>query len=156
MRGAGRSGGTLPYIERIVSMAGTKLDTVSLAQLKAELARRRKNLPKLLRQRTKLAKALKDVDRQIAVATGAADITVARLVARGRRQRSGRPPRPGSLKAIMLAAMGKKALTVSEAVQAAIDGGYKSQSKNFRLLVNQTLLNEPEFRKVERGKYAAK
>ncbi|MCY2925779.1 MAG: hypothetical protein NT031_10125 [Planctomycetota bacterium] len=137
-------------------MAGTKLGNVSLSQLKAELSRRRKALPKLLRQRAKLAKALKAVERQIADATGDSDIAVARLAVRGRKPRTGRDPRPGSLKAIMLAAMGKKkALTVSEAVQAAIDGGYKSQSKNFRLLVNQTLLNEPEFRKVERGKYAA-
>jgi hypothetical protein len=141
-------------------MPGTKLARVSLLQLKAELARRQKTLPKLARRRAKLVKALAAIDQQIAAACGekapARGGRIARLGARGRKRRSGRPPRPGSLKATILAAMGaKKALSVPEAVQAAIDGGYKSQSKNFRLLVNQTLLNEPEFRKVSRGKYAA-
>ena len=142
-------------------MPRTKLAGVSLLQLKAELARRQKALPKLARQRAKLVKALAAIDAQLAAAAGAEAPArggrVAKVAVRGRKRRSGRPPRPGSLKAIILAAMGpKKALSVPEAVQAAIDGGYKSQSKNFRLLVNQTLLNEPEFRKVARGKYAAR
>ncbi|MEI7836695.1 MAG: hypothetical protein WCK05_09830 [Planctomycetota bacterium] len=119
--------------------------------------RRQKSLPILARQRAKLVRALNAIDRQIATAAGQDAPVAARTAMRGDRQRSGRPPRPGSLKATILAAMGgKKTLSVQEAVQAAIDSGYKSQSKDFRLLVNQTLLNEPEFRKVARGKYAAK
>ncbi|MCY2929329.1 MAG: hypothetical protein NTV86_07500 [Planctomycetota bacterium] len=142
-------------------MPKMKLANVSLLQLKAELARRQKALPKLARQRAKLLKALAAVEAEMAQVAGAEGpvrvARVAKAAPAGRKHRTGRPPRPGSLKAIILAAMGpKKALSVPEAVQAAIDGGYKSQSKNFRLLVNQTLLNEPEFRKVSRGKYAAR
>lgn len=142
-------------------MPRTKLATVSLLQLKAELARRQKALPKLARRRAKLLKALAAIEAEMATVAGVeAPARVARVARKrvaGRKHRTGRPPRPGSLKAIILAAMGaKKALSVPEAVQAAIDGGYKSLSKNFRLLVNQTLLNEPEFRKVARGKYAAR
>jgi hypothetical protein len=43
---------------------------------------------------------------------------------------------------------------VSDAVQAA---GYKTASANFRTIVNQALINNPDkFRKVSRGQYTSK
>jgi len=144
-------------------MPRTKLAGVSVSQLKAELARRRKAVPRLDRKRAKLRKALAAVDRQIAELTGekvarrGAGVR-AKVAAKPRRGRRGRKaPRPGSLKALLIAAMaGRKSLSVGEALQAVLDAGYKTQSKNFRLLVNQTLLSEPEFRKVRRGRYTVK
>lgn len=144
-------------------MPRVKLAGITISQLKAELTRRQKALPRLERKRAKLAAALDAIDRQIADLAGEEigllkAVRIAGAAKGSRRERkSKRAPRPGSLKAILLAAMaGKKCLGVAEAVQAALDGGYVTQSKNFRLLVNQTLLNEPEFLKVGRGKFTAK
>jgi chromosome segregation ATPase len=74
-----------------------------------------------------------------------------------RAKRAKRAPRTGSLKAVLVQVMGRqKSMTVGEAMAAALAAGYKTTSKNFRLLVNQTLLKDPQFRKVGRGAYAVK
>lgn len=64
---------------------------------------------------------------------------------------------PGSLTSVLVDAMsGKKSLKVGEAMQAVLAAGYKTKSRNFRLIVNQTLLKGRQFRKVGRGTYALK
>lgn len=65
--------------------------------------------------------------------------------------------RPGSLTSLLVEVLtGKKGVTVEGAAQAVLAKGYKSKSKNFRLIVNQTLLKGKQFKKVERGTYALK
>lgn len=139
-------------------MAGrpSKLAKLTTEQLKKELARRTKVLPRLLKKRAKLEKIVAAIDSLIAAHGGEA-------VSKGRggRKKAGakkkggkRPPREGSLKAVLMMALaGKKGVGVAEAVKAVLAAGYKSESKDFRLLVNQTLLTNGEFRKVGRGLY---
>ncbi|MCY2928641.1 MAG: hypothetical protein NTV86_03945, partial [Planctomycetota bacterium] len=101
------------------------------------------------------------IDMQIADASGEAVAAGTRVKkARGlraNRKASSTPPREGSLKWHLVKALaGKKALGIAEAVAAVAASGYKSQSKDFHLLVNQTLLNSPEFKKVKRGIFTVK
>lgn len=72
--------------------------------------------------------------------------------------RRGRPPRDGlSLVDRLHQVLAGKEMGVSEAGQAVLDSGYKTASKNFRTVINQTLLsNKDRFRKVSRGIYTAK
>ena len=64
---------------------------------------------------------------------------------------------PGSLTSLLVQALtGKKAVSVKDAMAAVLATGYKSKSKSFRSLVNQTLSKGPRFRSVGRGMYALK
>ena len=48
-------------------------------------------------------------------------------------------------------------MTVAEMAEAAKKTGYKSKSKNFRVIVSLTLLkNRKLFKRVARGQYTAK
>ncbi|MCY2924070.1 MAG: hypothetical protein NT031_01285 [Planctomycetota bacterium] len=139
----------------------SKLASLTTEQLKAELARRQKGVPKLLKKRAELEERLEAIDAQIADVSGEAvpagtHVKKAKGVA-GRRKARRTPLREGSLKWHLVRALaGKKGLSIAEAVAAVAASGYKSQAKDFRLLVNQTLLNEPEFKKVKRGTFAVK
>lgn len=94
------------------------------------------------------------ISRGVYALKGAAAAVAGKKAARKRPKRG---PRAGSLKNILVQVVGKqKAMTVGEAMAAALAAGYKTTSKNFRLLVNQTLLKDDQFRKVGRGQYALK
>jgi len=47
-------------------------------------------------------------------------------------------------------------MRVTEIEKAVRKAGYRTESKNFRLLVNQALLRGEQFRKVGHGRYALK
>ena len=47
-----------------------------------------------------------------------------------------------------------KQMGVNEMTKAVQEAGYKSNSKIFRTIVNQTLAKEKRFKKVGRGQYA--
>lgn len=137
------------------------LANLTMKQLAAELARRQKALPRLLKKKTKLEKQIAALDGQIADVSGEA--APAGAVARrakklvAKRKAGRKPAREGSLKWHLVRALaGTKGLGIAEAVAAVEASGYKSQSKDFRLLVNQTLLNDPEFKKVKRGIFTVK
>ncbi|MEI7836275.1 MAG: hypothetical protein WCK05_07665 [Planctomycetota bacterium] len=137
------------------------LANLTMKQLAAELTRRQKALPALLEKKATLEKQVAVLDGQIADLSGEAAHagTIAKKAKglAGKRKASGTPPREGSLKwHLVKALVGTKGLGIGEAVAAVAASGYKSQSKDFRLLVNQTLLNEPEFRKVRRGIFTVK
>lgn len=137
------------------------LANLTMKQLAAELARRQKALPSLLKKKATLEKQLAAVNGQIADVSGeaapAGSITKGAKGLAARRKASGTPPREGSLKWHLVKALaGTRGLGIAEAVAAVAASGYKSQSKDFRLLVNQTLLNDPEFKKVKRGVFTVK
>jgi hypothetical protein len=58
--------------------------------------------------------------------------------------------------ALAKAMQGKDSMTVAEAVRAVESAGYKSTSKAFRALVNQTLSREGQFESTGRGVYRLK
>ncbi|MCY2926831.1 MAG: hypothetical protein NT031_15625 [Planctomycetota bacterium] len=139
----------------------SKMASLTTKQLKAELARRQKRVPKLLKMQAKLEQRLEAIYAQIADVSGDA-VPAGTLVKKAKglapkRKASRTPPREGSLKWHLVKALaGKKGLSIAEAIAAVSASGYKSQSRDFRLLVNQTLLNEPEFKKVKRGTFTVK
>lgn len=65
--------------------------------------------------------------------------------------------KPGGLKGMLVQVMaGRKSVGVREAMEAVLAAGYKTKAKDFRFIVNQTLIRGDEFKQVGRGKYALK
>ncbi len=129
--------------------------SLTIADLQAELRRRQAAGKPLLARRARTAEKLARLDAELAslgVAAGDA------VVSRGRRgPRGPRPSNSLSLVEALKKAMTGKVLTVGEAAQAVLAMGYKTNSKNFRTVVNQTLLvNKSSFKSPERGHYTAK
>ena len=127
----------------------------SIAALRREIARREKQVRSLRAKRDTIARKVTELDAQIAdLAGGARSGTFV-----GRATGGGRGParRGVGLKSMLIKMLGrKKQLTVGEAMEAVVAAGYKTSSKNFRLIVNQTLAKDPRFRQVARGTYALK
>jgi hypothetical protein len=51
---------------------------------------------------------------------------------------------------------GKAKVTVGGAMEGVLAAGYKSKSKDFRVVVNNTLLKDKRFKKVGRGEFRLK
>jgi hypothetical protein len=123
---------------------GTNL---SLADLQSILESRRSELNRLRKQRTKVQRALDDIDRQIGRIEGAGG--------RG----SGRARNSKSLNDTLedvLRSSGKP-MRVGDIVEAVKATGYRSSSANFRGIVNQTLIKDKKrFGTSERGMYQLK
>jgi hypothetical protein len=76
---------------------------------------------------------------------------------RKRARKAGRAPRAGSLISLLVRALGAKGkLSVAEAADAVLKTGYKSKSKSFKLIVNQSLAKNKRFKRVGKGVYALK
>ena len=132
----------------------------TIAELRAELAAKEKQVSKLRAQRQKVMKRLAALDRDIAVLGGravtgkpkAAKKAKRRIAARKRRSRS--LPSLADVLAKVLA--GKGAVKVADARKLAIAAGYRSTSSQFGNIVSQALITDKRFRKVSRGVYALK
>jgi len=134
-------------------MPKAKLGHLSLEDLQREIARRKKALPKLEKRRKKLLAALADLDEQMAQWQGAPAAKVSRRrVKRGRRSKN----EVSLTDRLITALKGGRAMSISDLMAAAMKAGHKTTSKNFRLLVNQTLSRGKMFRGAGRGKYALK
>jgi hypothetical protein len=77
--------------------------------------------------------------------------------ARGRKRRGRRVRRArnkvslaGTLVKVLSAT---KPATVMQAMEAVKQAGYKTKSRTFRTIVNQTLLKDKRFKKAKRGQY---
>ena len=124
----------------------------NIAQLERILDERRTELNRLERQRTELRRKLDGVERQIGRLAGSL---------RGRRGGGGgiRARNEQSLVATIESVMRSsgKPMRVGNIVEAVQAGGYRSNSDNFRGIVNQTLIKERKrFGQVERGLYQLK
>lgn len=67
-----------------------------------------------------------------------------------------RPRNELTLVEALVKALKGKTLGVAEIVDEVQKIGYRTTSPNFRTIVNQTLINNPAFKRVSRGKYAVK
>ena len=136
-------------------MRETKLASLSVEDLRKEIARRQNALPALIAKRDQL-------DRQIAElqALGAVKPAAKRgskAWGRKRARKAAQASRPGSLTSALVDALkNNDRLTVAQAVEAVRMGGYKSTSNNFRTIVGMTLSKGKQFRRVSRGIYALK
>ena len=121
------------------------LSQIPASQLQAELARRRRRVRTLTRRRDRLLKSAKALDAEIA-ALGAPAGAVAG---------------PGRRNAVNLVqalkrALSDKPMSVSEAAEAVLKGGYRTTSPSFRQIVNVTLIRSGVFERVGRGRYRVK
>lgn len=121
------------------------LSTISASELRRELAAREQQIRRLAQTRAKLAAKMAEIDRKLAMS--------------GTEAAEGRPPRLRNevkLVPALVAALKGKELSVGEAAQAVQEAGYLTSSPNFRVMVNQALLNKKLFARVDRGVYTAK
>ncbi len=128
------------------------LKNVSSDALTRELARRQGMASTLMRQRQKLAAQLDALDRKIARFGGSAPS--------GRRGRGPGQPRgqnSSTLAGALAALLKGKTMSVTDMAQAVQDAGYKTNSPNFRTIVNAAMIAHKDlFRRVSRGQYTAK
>lgn len=109
---------------------------LSISQLEQILSTRRSKLNKLLKDRRNLERALDDVNRDIAKIGGPAS--------NGRRGGGTRVRNERSLPDVIEEVMRKagKAMGVGDITEAVQATGYRSNSANFRAIINQTLIKE--------------
>ena len=136
------------------------IKNVSTAALLAEMQRREKILPRLRRQRNRLATELDRLDAQIASLDGMPGV----------RRGPGRPPKSA---AIVVPARRRRArnklnlvdalvgamkpdtpMAIGEIMDAVQKRGYKSTSNQFRNIVTQRLSADKRFKRTGRGQYA--
>ena len=122
----------------------------NIPQLERILQDRRTELTRLERQRSELQRKLDGLDRQIVKLQGS--------LRGGRRGAGGRARNSQSLVSVLESVLGNgKPMKVGDIVDAVTSGGYRSNSANFRGIVNQTLIKERKrFSPVERGVYQLK
>ena len=124
---------------------------LTIAELEHMLESRRRRLNDLQKERTKLQRKLDDLDGRIRSLSGPGG---ARLGGGG-----GRAQNAQSLVATLESVLKSsgKPLGVGEIVDRVHAAGYRSNSANFRALVNQTLIKEKkQFSSAGRGLYQLK
>ncbi len=154
--------------------AGGGLSRLSVADLRREIGRRQKMVGGLMRKREKLVSQLNAIDAELAEygnlpGGGAAGgrgrgpgRPAGRPAAAGRRGGGGgggggrRPRNDATLVESLKKVLTGKTMSVTEVAQAVQEAGYKTSSPSFRTIVNQTLINSGEFKRVGRGQYTAK
>ena len=125
---------------RVASTNGLTLD-----QLEQMIRGRRVQLGKLQRQRVKLARKLDQMDERIR-----------HLGGRGRP--GGRARNDQSLLVVIESVLkgAGKPMKVGDITEAVGSRGYRSNSVNFRGIVNQTLIKDKRFAQASRGLYQLK
>jgi hypothetical protein len=127
------------------------LKNITTADLSAELARRERSLGKLRKKRDRLLKDLAAIDAELAV-LGAA-IAGSRGTAGGAPKRR-RARNDISLGDALAAAMEVRAVvSPSEAAELVKRNGYKTNARNFAMMVSNTLAKDKRFKRISRGQY---
>ena len=135
--------------------------TMTIAELRKQLAAKEAKLAKLQMKRGKVAKQLAALDSEIA-SLGGGPVKTKRKgrkkVAKKTAARRGKRTKGGPSLADVLAKVlvGKGEMKVAEAAKLAIGAGYKSSSSQFGNIVSQTLSGDKRFKKIARGIYAMK
>lgn len=132
---------------------------MSIAEIRNLLAEKNKQVAALRRERKGLVNRVKQIDRQIVQLAGSRRSAPKRRAAKAAPKRATRRARGGpSLKESILRAFAKAGapMTIADVMGAVTKAGYTSSSGNFRNLVNVTLAQMDEVRRVARGKYALK
>ena len=130
----------------------------SIAQLEQMLNKCRSERQKLERERAKVAKRLQQLDARIHSLGGGAGNGRGRGGAGAGRTSGGRVRNEKSLLQMIEGVLGKsgKAMKVGDIADAVQSGGYRTNSANFRGIVNQTLIKDKRFSSAGRGLYQLK
>ena len=135
-------------------MPRSKLSTMSIADLRQEIERRQKLLPKLIAQRDALNREITEL-RGIATpeARKAAKPVAAPKKTRRRHRAKNKVGLADALAGFL---KGKAKVTIGVAMEGVLAAGYKSNARDFRSVVNNTLLKDKRFKKVGRGEFTLK
>ena len=136
-------------------MPRLKLANVPLAELKKEIDRRQKLLPKLIAQRDMLTRQIAEL-QQIEAGLVGEPAGKHRSLPRSRKRLPAAENRASLAEVLATFMKGKEKVTVGEATEGALAAGYKTTSRSFRSVVNQMLFKSPRFRSVGRGEFALK
>ena len=139
---------------RVARRGGTSSPSFTLAELSAELDRRYRQYEELSARLHEIADELESIEAKIAELSAIQEPGL-----REQRSPAGKHIRRKqvALPQVLHKVLKGKTLTVKDAVAAARRAGYKTRSPNFRIIVNQALIDHRElFRKVAHGKYTAK
>jgi hypothetical protein len=128
------------------------LSRLSVENLKRLIDDRERDLKRLLKQRAKLEKQLRAIDRMIATVAGDGVVGQARGMGSGRRRNS------ETLPAVIARVLEKagQPMKVGDIAQQVERAGYQSSSANFRGIVNQALVKDKRFISPARGLYSVK
>ena len=123
--------------------------SLSLSELQQIMQSRRKDLNRLRKERVDLHRKLDQVERQMFRIQGSGG---------GRRGGNGRVRNEKSLNDTIdqVLRSGGKPMKVADITEAVLKTGYRSNSANFRGIVNQTLIKDKRFTAPERGLYQIK
>ena len=121
---------------------------LSIAQLERMLQNRRGQLAEKLKERSRLQKKMDQLDRQIRALGGGA--VAGRSSERVKNQKSLMQMLESTLRG------SGKPMRVGDIAEAVLSGGYRSNSGNFRGIVNQTLIKDKKFTSAGRGLYQLK
>lgn len=131
---------------------GGGLASLSVSDLQRELKKRQRGVPRLEKKRSKLMERVAAIEEQIRSLGG----SIFGGGGAGRRGGGrGRAKNEGSLIESLRKVLDGKTMGVSEAADAVQAAGYKSNSPNFRTMVNAALLKKQHFKRVSRGQYTA-
>jgi hypothetical protein len=124
---------------------------MTIAQLQNVLNSRRAQLNQLMKERDRAQQRLQTIERQIARVAG-------RGMGNGSGGGGGRVRNAASLVQTMenILKGSSKPMPVGDITQAVLKTGYKTNSANFRSIVNQTLIKEKQFSSAGRGLYQLK
>jgi hypothetical protein len=119
-----------------------KTASYSLSELQNLLKAQKSRLAELLKTQAALKKELNGVNSEIKVLKGKGGSRGA-----SKRIRKRRPKNAQSLRAVILDLLtaNKKGMTLNDIHDAVVATGYKSNSKNFKNVVYQTLYHKDEF-----------
>ena len=128
---------------------------LTLAQLEKLMQSRRSDVDRLMRQRAKVQRKLDSIDAKISALSGGA---VGLNGGGPRRGPGSRVRNEMSLQDLIHQILGKagEPMGVGEIADKAQAAGYKSNSANFRGIVNQTLIKDKRFVSASRGMYKLK
>lgn len=123
---------------------------LSTGDLLAELRLRRAEYTKLSQERDRLRARLADIETRLSeLAEGG--VPPEGLEPTPRRKAPARNDQ--TLADALATVLEGKRMRVAEAIRAVREAGYQSDAANFRIMVNQVLIKDPRFERVEHGVY---
>ncbi len=142
------------------------LSSLSTSELQAELERREAQRGELERERDALLAQLSSIEDELSALGGAArrrgpgrprKINSAPRAKTGGRRRGRRARNSMNLVESLQKTLAGRTMSVTDVTEQVQKDGYQTTSANFRTIVNQALLSNPNvFKKVDRGQYTAK
>ncbi len=137
---------------------GRSLASLSMDELRSELQRRSRELDRLTARRDRLLTELAEIDHEIG-SLGGSGGQPGRTGGSAAPRRSGGPRAPRASNevslpdAIALAVEVHATITPSEAAEMVLKNGYRSNAKNFKMMVANALAKDERFKRLARGQY---